>query len=124
MTDIPTKLATATDELTEQIALLERDLTHLNLAVEASIEIGMHDAPKTLSLGRLQDRWRFFLKGASLITTLVVSASMDDKILAVKHLPELIAKLVETSRAREGHLRETAAAVRELRASLKTATSS
>lgn len=119
MTDIPTKLATATDELTEQIALLERDLCALRLGVSESILIGTEGSRVPLWFRKEGKTWRFVLVNGN-NTIPLVNASRETRLLAVDHFPELITKLMESSRSRVAGVEKKAAVVRELRGSLKT----
>jgi hypothetical protein len=113
-------LATATDELTEEIALLEREVSELRLGVSESVLIGDDVSSRCPLWFRKEGKtWRFVVvNGANAIP--LINASRELRLIAVDFLPELITKLVESSRSRVAHVRDKALTVRALRDSLKT----
>lgn len=112
-------LATATDELTEEIALLEREVSELRLGVSESVLIGEVGSQYPLWFRKEGKTWRFVVvNGANAIP--LINASRELRLIAVDFLPELITKLVESSRSRVAHVRDKALTVRALRDSLKT----
>lgn len=114
-------LATATDELTEEIALLEREVSELRLGVSESIEIGNENPPRHLWFRKEGKTWRFVVVNGT-NSILLINASRELRLLAVDLLPSLIAKMVESSRARVTEVRDKTQIVRAFRASLKATT--
>lgn len=114
-------LATATDELTEEIALLEREVSELRLGVSESVLIGDEGSRYPLWFRKEGKTWRFVLVNGN-NTTLLVNASREARLMAVDHLPELIAKLAESSRSRVARVQDKTLTVRALRDSLKAMT--
>ena len=65
--------------------------------------------------------WRFVLVNGN-NTTPLINASREARLMAVDHLPELIAKLAESSRSRVTRVHDKTLTVRALRDSLKAMT--
>lgn len=111
-------LATATDELTEEIALLEREVSELRLGVAESVLIGEEGSRCPLWFRKEGKVWRFVVVNGNNAIPLI-NASRTLRLLAVDHFPELITKLVESSRSRVTEVHDKALTVRSLRDALK-----
>lgn len=112
-------LATVTDGLTEEIALLEREVSELRLGVSESIPLGNKGPPLHLWFRKEGKVWRFMVVGETVNAIPLINASRELRLIAVDHLPELIAKLVDSSRSRVAVVQDKTDAVRALRDSLK-----
>jgi hypothetical protein len=131
--EIGPKLGVATDELNESLTGAEEAIASLKLGVTASVtleELEEEIAPgleriTCLTFGKEGSAWRLLIERGVVgepetwKTTPLVSASRETRLLATKHLRELLKKLIEVAEAHVEEVRVQAADVNDFIASIK-----
>lgn len=108
------ELGPATDNLTEELALIERELSELNLGVSASVSMGQGERLEFCKEGAI---WRLVVehKGSR---NLLINSSRQHRIDAVPLLPALIGALVVETEKKLGEISTPLRKVASLRAFL------